>query len=85
MGASFDAAGACVDAAGACVDAAGGGGDGDGGDKSFGTDRRTLFAGERLCLGADHVSEPSGAYEEKQPLAVVFGARSTRNTKSAAE
>ncbi|MFE0171666.1 hypothetical protein ACFWZ2_05065 [Streptomyces sp. NPDC059002] len=41
----------------------------------FETDRRLLFAGERLYLGADHVSEPSEVYKEKQPLAVVFGAK----------
>ncbi|MET8685758.1 hypothetical protein ABZV77_16205 [Streptomyces sp. NPDC004732] len=41
----------------------------------FETDRRLLFAGERLYLGADHVSEPSDVYKEKQPLAVVFGAK----------
>ncbi|MEU7578169.1 hypothetical protein AB0B50_11255 [Streptomyces sp. NPDC041068] len=41
----------------------------------FETDRRMLFAGERLYLGADHVSEPSEVYKEKQPLAVVFGAK----------
>ncbi|QEU91856.1 hypothetical protein CP970_14030 [Streptomyces kanamyceticus] len=44
-------------------------------ESRFETDRRTLFAGERLYLGADHVSEPSEVYKKKQPLAVVFGAK----------
>ncbi|WP_157878352.1 hypothetical protein [Streptomyces chattanoogensis] len=39
----------------------------------FEMDRRVLFAGERLYIGADHVTEPSTVYKEKQPLAMVFG------------
>ncbi|MFD9908050.1 hypothetical protein [Streptomyces sp. NPDC059063] len=39
----------------------------------FETDRRVLYAGKRLYLGADHVTEPSDVYKTPQPLAVVIG------------
>ncbi|MGA4839635.1 hypothetical protein [Streptomyces sp. G45] len=41
----------------------------------FDMDRRVLYAGQRLYLGADHVTEPSKVYKKAQPLAVVFGAK----------
>ncbi|MEV0443959.1 hypothetical protein AB0I84_25710 [Streptomyces spectabilis] len=39
----------------------------------FESDRRLLYAGGRLYLGADHVTEPSTVYKTPQPLAVIFG------------
>ncbi|WP_030687652.1 hypothetical protein [Streptomyces sp. NRRL B-1347] len=42
-------------------------------ESRFESDRRLLYAGERLYLGADHVTEPSTVYRTPQPLAVVFG------------
>ncbi|MGW0733998.1 outer membrane protein assembly factor BamB family protein [Streptomyces sp. NPDC002851] len=44
-------------------------------ESRFETDRRMLFANDRLYLGADHVSEPSTIYKTPQPLAVVFGTK----------
>ncbi|WP_405661056.1 hypothetical protein [Streptomyces sp. RK9] len=42
-------------------------------ESRFESDRRALYAGGRLYLGADHVTEPSTVYKTPQPLAVVFG------------
>ncbi|MEI5101572.1 hypothetical protein RB200_27490 [Streptomyces sp. PmtG] len=42
-------------------------------ESRFSLDRRVLYAGKRLYVGSDHVTEPSTVYKTPQPLAVVFG------------
>ncbi|MFC7304409.1 hypothetical protein ACFQVC_09325 [Streptomyces monticola] len=44
-------------------------------ESRFESDRRVLYSGERLYMGADNVTEPSEVYKKPQPLAVVFGAK----------
>ncbi|MFE0100388.1 hypothetical protein [Streptomyces sp. NPDC059009] len=44
-------------------------------ESRFETDRRVLYAGERLYLGADHESEPSTVYKTPQPIAAIFGTK----------
>ncbi|MWA13143.1 hypothetical protein [Streptomyces sp. BA2] len=41
----------------------------------FTTERRMLFAGDRLYIGGEHVTAPSTVFKKKQPLAAVFGAK----------
>ncbi|MFE0130554.1 hypothetical protein ACFWY6_02995 [Streptomyces sp. NPDC059037] len=41
----------------------------------FTTERRILFAGERLYIGGEHVTAPSTVFKKKQPLAAIFGAK----------
>lgn len=41
----------------------------------FTTERRMLFAGDRLYIGGEHVTAPSTVFKKKQPLAAAFGAK----------